>query len=183
MRITGGIYRGRELKSPLLEKTHPMGDREKLALFNSISPYLPGAKVLDLFAGTGALGLEALSRGASEAFFVEGSGKAVSTLKANIGLLMASDGQNAHVYHQKVAVFLQDALKSPNLPLFEVILLDPPYDGFNPTEFTGVEKLLNRGGIIVLSHPASVNPAEIFPELELLSSRKYAAANLSIFTK
>ena len=70
IKIASGIFRGRSIKSPKSSLTHPMGAREKLALFNMIVDDLPGSLVLDAFAGSGALGIEALSRGASEVVFV-----------------------------------------------------------------------------------------------------------------
>ncbi|MBR3414997.1 RsmD family RNA methyltransferase [Candidatus Saccharibacteria bacterium] len=83
LRILSGKYKGTKLKSPDLATTHPMGSREKLALFNMLSPYLEGATVLDYFAGSGALGLEALSRGAASVTFIENNPKALQTIREN----------------------------------------------------------------------------------------------------
>ena len=108
MRITSGIFRGRKLVSPNSETTHPMGDREKLALFNSLGDSIKGTVVLDLFAGSGALGLEALSRGAKDVDFVENSRKAVLSIKSNISALEVSNSTN--IFAQDVKVFLDYAL-------------------------------------------------------------------------
>ncbi|MBQ8992361.1 RsmD family RNA methyltransferase [Candidatus Saccharibacteria bacterium] len=83
LRILSGKYKGLKLLSPDLKTTHPMGSREKLALFNMLSPYLAGATVLDYFAGSGALGLEALSRGAASVTFVENNQKARQVIREN----------------------------------------------------------------------------------------------------
>ena len=86
VRITSGIYRGHSILTPG-EGTHPMGERERLALFNKISDYLPGANVLDAFAGSGALGIEAMSRGAASVTFVEKSPKAAKIIRENLKTL------------------------------------------------------------------------------------------------
>lgn len=205
MRITSGIFRGRKLVSPNSETTHPMGDREKLALFNSLGDDVKNATVLDLFAGSGALGLEALSRGAKDVDFVENSRKAVLSIKSNISALEVSNSTN--IFAQDVKVFLDYALANPKK--YDIILIDPPYDKFekifNPN--TGVatnktnsgsagqctsycasvifnlDKLLSPDGKIVLSHPGLVPPANLFNGLILISSRKYARANISIYER
>ena len=84
IKITSGKYRGRTIKSPNSKLTHPMGAREKLAMFNMISEYLSGAVVLDVYAGSGALGIEALSRGASYAMFVEKNPQIAQVIRRNL---------------------------------------------------------------------------------------------------
>ena len=196
MRITSGEYRGRKLISPLNKATHPMGDREKLALFNSVSGVIQDAKVLDLYAGSGALGLEALSRGARSVLMVESHPKAVEVIKANVRAL----GVNSRVEVIKSTVqrFLneddggtgdvrdgrdvRDGTTNTGR-FFDLILIDPPYDKFDVTEFCNVDKLLVSGGVIVLSHP-EINAEKItgiFPRLNLRFTRKYAKACISIF--
>lgn len=205
MRITSGIFRGRKLASPNSETTHPMGDREKLALFNSLGDAVKGAVVLDLFAGSGALGLEALSRGAKDVDFVENSRKAVLSIKSNISALEVSNSSN--IFAQDVKVFLDYALANPKK--YDIILIDPPYDKFekffNPNTGVAANKtnsgsagqctnycasaifnlseLLSPEGKIVLSHPGLVPPANLFNGLKLISSRKYARANISIYER
>ncbi len=205
MRITSGIFRGRKLVSPNSEATHPMGDREKLALFNSLGDSIKGAVVLDLFAGSGALGLEALSRGAKNVDFVENSRKAVLSIKSNISALEVSNSTN--IFAQDVKVFLDYALANPKK--YDIILIDPPYDKFekffNPSTGVATNKtnsdsagqctsycasaifnlseLLSPEGKIVLSHPGLVPPANLFSGLKLISSRKYARANISIYER
>lgn len=205
MRITSGIFRGRKLVSPNSETTHPMGDREKLALFNSLGDAIKGAVVLDLFAGSGALGLEALSRGAKDVDFVENSRKAVLSIKSNISALEVSNSTN--IFAQDVKVFLDYALASPKK--YDIILIDPPYDKFEKffnsnagvadseanlgnagqcasycaSAIFNLDKLLSPDGKIVLSHPGLVPPADLFNGLKLISSRKYARANISIYER
>ena len=90
MKIISGLYKNRELLSPNSSKTHPMGSREKLALFNMLGFYLKNAEVLDAFSGSGALGLEALSRGAKKVIFVEKSPKVARIIKENCKTLKIS---------------------------------------------------------------------------------------------
>lgn len=166
VRITSGEYRGRTLKTPG-GATHPMGAREKLALFNMISGYVPGAVVLDAYAGSGALGIEALSRGAESVVFVEKSPVAASVIKKNLSEL----GLVAEVATSDVANF-QPKEK------FDLILADPPYDKFDADKIKDLVKFLTSGGILVLSHPGE---APEIPGLEFLKSRKYAGARISIY--
>ena len=190
MRITSGIFRGRRLISPNSELTHPMGDREKLALFNSLASSndgsfkISGATVLDLFAGSGALGLEALSRGASQVDFVENSHKAVKTIKSNVEALEVLN--QAKIFSQNVEIFLDYALTEGKI--YDLILIDPSYDKFSEifranSSLAEINKLLASGGKLVLSHPGLVPPANLFKGLEFQTSRKYARANISTYEK
>ena len=100
VKITSGLFRGRELKAPQNGITHPMGSREKLALFNSLNEKIEGKIILDVFAGTGALGLEALSRGATHVTFIEADKKAAEILKQNAILLGVFE--KVRIYNTKV---------------------------------------------------------------------------------
>lgn len=178
MRITSGEFRGRKLVSPDSSLTHPMGDREKLALFNSLGGLVRGASVLDLFAGSGALGLEALSRGARSATFVENARPAVHAIKKNIEALDLTEKTEV------ITIPVQKFLCSSGggfSKKYDLILIDPPYDRFDSMLFSGAEKLLSRGGTIVLSHPGLLVRSDIFPGLSLASTRKYARAHISVY--
>ena len=144
-----------------------MGERERLALFNKISEYLPGAKVLDAFAGSGALGIEAMSRGAASVTFVEKSPKAAKIIRENLKTL-GVEGK----------VVVGDANKFESDDKFDVILLDPPYDDI--MAFANPFFQLRDDGILVFSHPGE---APKLPGLVLIDSRKYAGATLSYYTK
>lgn len=169
IRITSGEYRGQSIQSPGSTHTHPMGSREKLALFNMISDYLPGAVVLDAFAGSGALGIEALSRGASRVVFVEKNPRIAEIIRGNIdGLQLA--GQ-AHVQTCSVGTIkTNDA--------FDIIIADPPYDNFDIENIRSLVKFLKKDGIFVLSHPENAPDIE---DLTLIQTKKYAKARISIY--
>ena len=156
MRIISGKYKNRKLKSPNSKTTHPMGERERLAIFNMLGD-ITGKTVLDLFAGTGALGLEALSRGAAKAVFVENSPKTLAVLKENL----------ANV--EDARVIKQDAYKYAPDERFDIIFADPPYDNFDQAILEH-KRYLNEGGIMVVSSPHPISS----------DSRKYANCFISL---
>lgn len=171
IRITSGEFRGRAIKSPRSDYTHPMGSREKIALFNMVSEELFCARVLDAYAGSGALGIEAISRGAREVVFIEKSAKVARVIKENIRDLDL--GSKSEVLVEDVNKYIADED-------FDLIIADPPYDNFKVEELIHLTKYLKDDGTVVLSHP------DVAPEiagLKLTKSHKYAAANLSIYRK
>lgn len=169
--ITGGKYRGRKILTPG-GKTHPMGSRERLALFNMLGEKCAGAKVLDAFSGSGALGIEALSREAAKVVFCDNLRQATEVIRHNLSELGIDSG--FEVVCSKVSGLAGD------LGNFDVILADPPYDNFVPTEVESLIEFLKVGGTLVLSHPGE---APKFERLELLKTHTYAAAHISVYTK
>lgn len=122
MRIIAGAARGRRLRVPADGTLRPTSDRAKEALFSSLMPLLPDATVLDLYAGTGALGLEALSRSAAKVTFVERSRAAIDALRHNIEVVGLAGTQ---VVAGEVGRALAGVL--PSAP-FDLVFIDPPYD-------------------------------------------------------
>jgi 16S rRNA (guanine966-N2)-methyltransferase len=121
VRIIGGRWRGTRLPVPDAPGLRPTSDRARETLFNWLQPVLPGARVLDLFAGSGALGLEALSRGAREALLVERDAVLAASLAETVQRLHASG--EAHVVRADALSFL----KAPLHGRFDVVFLDPPF--------------------------------------------------------
>ncbi|MCC6625231.1 MAG: 16S rRNA (guanine(966)-N(2))-methyltransferase RsmD [Deltaproteobacteria bacterium] len=119
MRITAGRFRGRALEAPRGMATRPTGARARTALFDTLAPRLEGARVADLFAGTGALGLEALSRGAAHVDFYESARPALDALRRNIATLGVADATTV------VTGALPGAIR-PGAP-YDLILVDPPW--------------------------------------------------------
>lgn len=122
VRIIAGTWRGRRLPVADVPGLRPTPDRVRETLFNWLAPLIAGSRCLDLFAGTGALGLEAASRGAAHVSLVERDPRALAVLRANVGLLAAGD---------TVQVVAADALawlRSPPSAPFDLVFLDPPYD-------------------------------------------------------
>lgn len=191
LKITGGEFKGRKISTPGGE-THPMGERERIALFNMIMDYLPGAQVLDAYAGSGALGLEALSRGAKEVLFVEKSHTAMHTIVDNCMSLGLREEQIAF-YRGAVGAFYKKIIQGQGMVLdpraemalstfpeeFDVIFADPPYDDFNIKEVSRLANgCLKAEGVLVLSHPGE---APELPNLELVKTHQYARAHISIY--
>ncbi len=123
LRITSGSHRGRNLKAPPGTSTRPTSERLRQAWLNSLQTLLPDARILDLFSGSGALGLEAISRGAASVVFVEENPKAVQVIRENIALLKLEN--ETRVFQKKVEQMLP-LLKDE--PPFDLIFMDPPYD-------------------------------------------------------
>lgn len=169
-KITGGFLRGREILSPGSKNTHPMGSRERLAILNSIGPDINGSKVLDLFAGTGALGIESLSRGAKSATFVEKNHKTATILRKNLSLLNL----------EKIAlVYEKDANLITLSDDYDYIFLDPPYDRMNELDIQSIIKKYPTAKKIIISHPNNINF-----ELDsyIKRTKTYAGASITIFT-
>jgi 16S rRNA (guanine966-N2)-methyltransferase len=120
LRIVAGNWRSRLLEIADVPGLRPTSARIRETVFNWLAPRIAGARCLDLFAGTGALGLEALSRGAADCVFVEKSTKAAKTLRANIATLQAD---NAVVHETSAVKFLRQSSAAP----FEIVFLDPPF--------------------------------------------------------
>jgi 16S rRNA (guanine(966)-N(2))-methyltransferase RsmD len=125
MRIIAGEFRGRRLHTPPSKslRIRPTIDRVRESIFNIVADKVPGAKVLDLFAGTGAMGMEALSRGARFCFFVDSGAEAVRIIRENVRLCAAQN--RSHVIQGKVSSAIA-RLKSEG-ELFDLIFMDPPY--------------------------------------------------------
>ncbi|MCL5270667.1 MAG: 16S rRNA (guanine(966)-N(2))-methyltransferase RsmD [bacterium] len=124
LRIIGGRRRGTILNTPSGLATRPTLGRVRTSLFGILTPAIPGAAVLDAFAGSGALGLEALSRGAARADFVEQSASALAALRANVARLDWAD--RAHIYARDALAFLNRP-EPPAGESYDLIFLDPPY--------------------------------------------------------
>ena len=125
MRISAGAQRNRRLRSPRGLRTRPTSDRIRQAIFNVIGPAIEGMRILDLFAGSGAFGLDALSRGAAAVTFIEHDSAALASLRANVAALGFSG--RAEVFGEEVAHALLRLIEEG--VRFECVFLDPPYAG------------------------------------------------------
>lgn len=172
MRIIAGKARGHKLLSPESLETRPTLDRVKEAMFSSIQNYIPDAVALDVFAGTGSLGLEAASRGASEVYLVDKSQNTFPLLKKNIESLKFEDfctGLNMDSY---------DALRmlANNNKRFDIIFIDPPYcKEMLPEAFKIIKEndMLQEDGIIVTKIDSIEEIYEGYEDIKLTKSKKY----------
>jgi len=183
--ITGGEFRGRKLVTPG-ESTHPMGSREKLAIFNALGSKIEGAAVLDAYAGSGALGIEAISRGAGSVVFIDKAPGARRAIKHNIETFDIAE--KCVLEPMRVEEYAQcncppggPTLSNMHLlEKFDIILADPPYDDFDPRGVDDISYYLKSGGTLVLSHPG---PAPRFMWIDLKKTKKYAGAYISYYIK
>lgn len=174
IRITSGSLKGRKLTVPA--PSHPMGSREKIALFNTLGSSVYNKLFLDLFAGSGALGIEALSRGANFCVFVEKDRSAAKIITKNLQDLGLFDKALVITSSAEKFISSDTFLKAH----FDFILADPPYSNFSQLSPDFFQILTQSSSMFVLSHPATFNP-QIFG-LSPLTTKKYAGAKLSFFT-
>jgi 16S rRNA (guanine966-N2)-methyltransferase len=150
-RVIAGSARGIRLAAPG-PGTRPLGDRVKQTLFAILEPDLPGARVLDLFAGSGAAGIEALSRGAGHATFVERDKGAAAVIAANLGRTHLA-GERARIVRMEALTWLRGPEAATAAP-FRVVVLDPPYadTGLLADALAAVAPLVEPGGRVVAKH-------------------------------
>ncbi|RYF29587.1 MAG: 16S rRNA (guanine(966)-N(2))-methyltransferase RsmD [Chloroflexi bacterium] len=176
IRVISGLYGGRKITAPAGTTTHPMGERVRNAMFNIVSEEIRGAQVLDAFAGSGAIGIEALSRGAADVVFIERDRSAQKAILDNITTLSIAD--SAKLARSSVATWVaaHDDQK------FDIIFADPPYDDL---QFSTVEQLLGLlkpGALMVLSQPGR---SEVLtkPGVVVVDNRSYGTANLTFYRR
>ena len=150
MRVIAGTLKGRRLTAPTWEGLRPTSDKLRETLFNILAPRVDAARVLDGFAGTGALGIEAISRGAREVTFVESDVRAQALLVENLAHCGIESGYT--VVRASVARALEDARTNPRFVPFDIVLLDPPYGTALDAVLAGVDAALAPGGVVVLEH-------------------------------
>ncbi len=175
MRIIAGSHKGHRLVTPKGVDTRPTGDRVREAAFNLIGP-VDGASVLDLFAGSGAMGLEALSRGAERAVFVESDRDAVRAIEANLDKL----GLKAAVTRSDaVRALAQEAAAGRR---YDLVLVDPPYRmlaDLMPRLQRHLTAVLAPDGVVVVESAARDEP--LLEGLAVRTSRRYGSARLTLF--
>lgn len=145
IRICGGIYRSRKLACPS-KGVRPTSDRVKEAVFSTLGADMDGWEVLDLFSGSGSLGIEAISRGAGEVVFVDKSRKCIKTVEENLNSLGAKD--KASIIHLDARAFVHKCKDK-----FDLIFMDPPYNKGLATQMAPIVcRLLAGDGILVIEH-------------------------------
>ena len=176
LRIISGYYGKRIIATPTGKTTHPMSERVRNALFNSLGSEVHDAQVLDAFAGSGSLGIEALSRGAKHATFVERDRVAQAVIAENIALLgIESDTK---IVKSSVASWFD----TYDGPLFDIIFVDPPYHDTQFSTVTKIMGLLKPGALMVLSRPGrSESPTKT--GVVVVDNRSYGDAALTFFRK
>ena len=173
MRIIAGTHRGHRISAPKGTSTRPTSDRVRESVFNILGP-LDGAATIDLFAGSGALGLEALSRGAASCLFVESDREACRTIGENLDKLR---------FDGRARVLCDDVLRvlDRGHERFELVLCDPPYDYARRDRLApALARVVAPGGVIVWESAGREDPPEV-PGIELRTSRRYGSGRLTVF--
>jgi 16S rRNA (guanine966-N2)-methyltransferase len=156
MRVIAGTYRSRILKSLKGLALRPTSDRLRETLFNVLAPNISGSRFVDLFAGTGAIGIEALSRGAAEVVFIENHAPAATLIRRNLESLGVSTGVTVLAVDALRGLGMLAARKNSGAPAFDHIFLDPPYaaaeDYSRVLEFLGSADIMAPRGIVVAEH-------------------------------
>lgn len=176
MRIISGKFGKRLLETPRGYATHPMGERIRAAMFNSLHDKIVGADVLDAFAGSGAIGLEALSRGASHVTFVENDRNALNVLENNIRSL--SCVENTTTARRGVASWAEDTTDT-----FDVIFVDPPYNDPQLSTVSKLFPLLKPGGYMILSYPGRGEAPTANKGIVVVDNRGYGNAALAFYRR
>jgi 16S rRNA (guanine966-N2)-methyltransferase len=172
--VIAGRLKGRRLKTPTWEGLRPTSDKLRETLFNILAPRIEGARVLDGYAGTGAIGIEALSRGAAHVTFVDHDTRAIRLIEANLGGCAVTDGYT--IRHGDLAAVV------PQLgpAACDLIVLDPPYDAPVDGALQAAARVLAPGGLIVLER-ATRRPPEPPAGLERVRDVIAGDSTLSFF--
>ena len=175
MRIIAGKLGGRQFESPHGHRTHPMSEKGRGALFNVLGD-IEGLTVLDAFTGSGALGLEALSRGAKHVTAIDIDRSAISTVVKNADSLGLSSAVKA------VRAGAGSWLETQPDAQYDLVLLDPPYDDVQPGLLARLAGRARPGGTVVLSLPPQAG-VELGEDFELLRGKNYSDAELVFYRR
>lgn len=181
MRVVSGSCKGRPLKAVPGVSTRPTTDKVKESIFNMIGPYFQGGMALDLFAGSGGLGIEALSRGMEKAIFVDKEFKAISTIRSNLEACHFSN--QVEVYRNDADRALKALVKRELV--FDLILLDPPYKKQKLVDvlcFISENNLVSEDGIIVCEHSDDVELPEKIASLSRWRHETYGMITVSLYS-
>ena len=177
-RISGGSERGRRLRSPKGAGLRPTTERVRAAIFSIIGrDAVYGARVLDLYAGTGALGIEALSRGASRADFVEVNSRRCQAIRESLREMGLAE--KGHVYRARAEKALHQVEDG-----YDLVLVDPPYN-LDPWDLLMHQldsgQLLNEDALVVAEHHQKSSLAETYGQLVQITSRRHGDTSISIY--
>ncbi len=177
MQILFGRHKGRRLRTPPDERIRPTTGRMRDWLGNILRDHVPGCQVLDLFAGSGGLGLLAISMGASHATFVDKSPTAMRLVKENLRILGEEDAGTP------VKADVEAFLKHTGGRRWRLVFVDPPYDS---TDYARLMKalagadMLSPGGLVVVEHPGHVKP--VADGLTLVRTKAFGRSTISLFS-
>ncbi|MEA3490167.1 MAG: 16S rRNA (guanine(966)-N(2))-methyltransferase RsmD [Candidatus Omnitrophota bacterium] len=182
MRIIGGEHKGRKIKQPAFETVRPTKDRIREAVFNIIAAEVPGSSVLDIFAGSGAYGLEALSRGAGKAVFIEKDLRCSKVIMENIDLLGVGD---------RADIMTEDAFNAMELmgssgEKFDLVFCDPPYiRGMSKNILIMINHydIVNHSGFVIIEHHGTEDITGVRGCFTVCKQKTYGDISISVFLK
>lgn len=175
MRVVGGTARGRKLTGPEGMDVRPTTDKVKESVFNIIQFEVPGSDMLDLFAGSGQMGIEALSRGAENAVFVDSSRKSLNVVKSNIDTVGFND-------RAKLVMSDSIAFLGRTDEKFDIVFLDPPYHcGLIDKAFEYLPRVLKDTSVVVCETKADEELPESFGDFEIKKTYKYSAIKITLY--
>ncbi|QHU91343.1 16S rRNA (guanine(966)-N(2))-methyltransferase RsmD [Candidatus Saccharibacteria bacterium oral taxon 955] len=179
IRVIAGKYGGRKIDAPDFSnsRTKPMGERIRNAMFNRIGEEIRGARVLDAFAGTGSVGLEALSRGASFVTFVERDKIAQKILQKNV-LSLGTENES-----EIIRTTVNNWLETAEPEMYDIILADPPYHDLQLSTVSRLFGLLKPKGLMVLSHTGRGEGPNLENSIVVVDNRSYGNATLTSFRR
>lgn len=174
MKVISGSLAGRALVSPSGKLTRPVTDKVRSAIFSSLGERIVGASVLDLYAGSGALGIEALSRGATKLDLVDKSASAQKAIRENLIALDLS--ANTKLHSRSVEAFVKSAEGA-----YDIIFFDPPYAQFDIGLVKTLSHLIQYSGLVVVSCSAKVDLPSEFGELKLIQQKVYGDTRIGYY--
>jgi 16S rRNA (guanine966-N2)-methyltransferase len=197
MRIISGTYKGRRLKTVPGLEVRPTSDRLRETLFNILTPHIRGSRFLDLCAGSGAIGIEAASRGAIEIVFVDKSRQSCAVLQENLTMIGGLD--NARIIQRDALVVIkqlenalhrqvedQENISSETSGKFDIVYLDPPYDSGIYTDILkqlATSQLIDEDSIVVVEHRTWTRLEPTYGDLKVYRELKQGTSSLTFFQK
>ncbi|MCP4706342.1 MAG: 16S rRNA (guanine(966)-N(2))-methyltransferase RsmD [candidate division Zixibacteria bacterium] len=176
MRVTGGIYGGRSLKAASGMVSRPTTDKVRQSIFNILMNDIEDKEVLDIFAGSGALGIEAISRGASSTVFIEKGFHQADAIKANLKSLELSSRLIKSDFKTACSLLKEEGIK------FDLVFADPPYDKYSPDDVAEVVAqydLLRSDGFLIIEHKFGVEVTD--SRFKLLKRRKFGQTEVTFY--
>ena len=186
MRVIAGEFRSRRLETPRGMATRPTSDKLRETLFNVLGPSIEGAKFVDLYAGSGAVGIEAISRGAEFVWFAEKAGPAVVAMRANLRALKIGGG---YALEDRDVARLLSSLEKKARAEVDVVFLDPPYEAAEEyertMEFLGAPagEMLAQDAVVIAEHARKKSLAERYGELKRVRLLEQGDAALSFYRR
>lgn len=183
-RVVTGKYRGTVLAAPKGDATRPTTDKVKEAIFSSIQGRIPDCRFLDLFSGTGQMGIEALSRGADKIVLVDKGGPAISVIKKNLEKIRAQDDPNVRVL-KKSATAAIESLKDEK---FDIVYMDPPYkiafdEAVKAADLLSEYDMLTDDGLLIVEHSAEEPFNTDVINMQFVRSCSYGLCVVTFFSK